>query len=794
MNPLSPFTYFRRHKRHTALLLSLIGLATAGLYLMIALSWATFIEPMRLNSLLLTKFDVVLPVQDNELDSAVVAQVSANPDVAEVIPVSLYYGLSLPEVIGGESAWLSMLALREEDLSYVMDTCGATLIEGRLLEPRTNGMLLSKEVAATLGLQVGDIIYNSTDPNVYHNILEPMQVIGILESDVRLAIVSYEYLDGHELYKDMRSMILVVAQEGRQNSVEDFLGSEIQTARTDVWTLQGLNERMTREYRGTYQLIIPITSLVALATTLLVGAVNRIAFARRIPELGILRATGRSKQWLRRRLTLEIGLLAGVGWTIGIGLSWLILYVLKLTLFVPRGHELNVTALAPALPVLLVPASAAAFTRIGIGRILSQLDPIAVVERGELSLERRPRRRTLDVKSSPRPLASSTFYRRHIRRAVLLTGTMSLMIIAVAMLIFVFTAANDARQPELRNLSLMSAVRSRPGTQLDPGVASRVRTHPTVERVIPYFTSWDARFHVAIPPFGSMDIHPHGVYAEDMAYLVELYGLDLREGSLPSPRTNQIVISEAIAQNLDLQVGQVIGNPDHPAYADAPHLPAELVISGIFARPAAPEEENWLSFASLEFLESHEAFDIPHNNVFPMLIVPKPGQKANLDNWLENELASDDVQTITYSQQVAQARRQTRSMIQAMTLIESVIAVVAAVGLAILNHLYVSERQAEFGVLCALGHGRQRLVWRTTAEAAVTTGAGWGLSAILCLTGLLWLRFGVFTPLGLTLDLFNPTPWLLTMPIPIAVLSVSAGTIAWTLSKLDPVSIIERRA
>jgi len=42
MNPLSLFTYYRRHKRHTALLLSLIGLVTAGLYLMIALSWAIF--------------------------------------------------------------------------------------------------------------------------------------------------------------------------------------------------------------------------------------------------------------------------------------------------------------------------------------------------------------------------------------------------------------------------------------------------------------------------------------------------------------------------------------------------------------------------------------------------------------------------------------------------------------------------------------------------------------------------------------------------------------------------------
>jgi len=793
MNPLSVWTFYRRHKRHAMLLLSLISLVTAGLYLMVALSWAIFIEPVRLNRMFLTKFSVVLPEHGNELDPAVVAQVLANPDVAEVIPTTMYYGLSLPQVMGGESAWLNMLALMEEDLAYVMERCGATLTEGRLLEPRTNGIMLSKEVAANLGLQVGDLIHNAIDPKAYINILEPMQVVGILESDVRLAIVSYEYLEGHELYSDMLSMILVVARDGRQDVVQDFLRSEIQTTRTDVWTLQGLNERMTREYRQTYWLLIPITTIVALATTLVVGAVNRIAFARRIPELGILHAAGHSKKWLTRRLTIETGVLAGVGWAMGIGLSWLILCVLKLAVFAPRGHDLNVTALAPAVPVILIPASVVGFTRIGVDRILSQLDPVAVVERGELSLEGEQQRGTTDSKSSPKPLASSTFYRRHIRRAVLLTGTMSLMIVAVVMVIFVFAAANDARQAELRNLSRMSEVRPRPGSRLDPGVAAQVGTHPTVERAIPYFTSWDARFHISIPPFGSMDIHPYGVYAEDMAYLVKLYGLELEEGRLPSPRSNELVIAEAVAQNLDLQVGEVIGDPDHPAYPGAPNLPVQFVITGIFARPTAPEEENWLSFVSLEFLESHEAFNIPASFVFPLIVVPKAGQKAALDDWLENELASDDVRVFTYPQQVAQARRQTRSLIQAMTLIESVIAIVAAIGLAVLNYIYVSQRQSEFGVLHALGHGRLRLVWRTVAETAFATGIGWGLSVIVCLIGLLYLRFGVFTPLGLTLNLFNPTPWLFTLPIPVTVLAVTGATIARTLSKLDPVSIIERK-
>jgi ABC-type antimicrobial peptide transport system permease subunit len=127
-------------------------------------------------------------------------------------------------------------------------------------------------------------------------------------------------------------------------------------------------------------------------------------------------------------------------------------------------------------------------------------------------------------------------------------------------------------------------------------------------------------------------------------------------------------------------------------------------------------------------------------------------------------------------------------------LLESVIAIVAAIALAVLNHIFASQRKAEFGVLHALGHHRLRLVWRTIRETLFTTGIAWGFSAILFLIGLVYLQYGVFQPLGLRLDFLNITPWLFTLPIPIAVLAATTAMMARTLSKLDPVSILERRS
>ena len=51
----------------------------------------------------------------------------------------------------------------------------------------------------------------------------------------------------------------------------------------------------------------------------------------------------------------------------------------------------------------------------------------------------------------------------------------------------------------------------------------------------------------------------------------------------------------------------------------------------------------------------------------------------------------------------------------------------------------------------------------------------------------------VYGPRGLTLDFFDAAPWLLTLPIPLAVTLASVGTIARMLSRLDPVAVVERR-
>jgi len=415
---------------------------------------------------------------------------------------------------------------------------------------------------------------------------------------------------------------------------------------------------------------------------------------------------------------------------------------------------------------------------------------VAIVERGELSLEEARSGRTAHVRtgSLAHPLASMTFYRRHKGQAAVLIGAMALMIVGTAIFIFGLETFDDARQPLLNHLRQVSLV-SPKSQPLETTMIAQIRAHPAVERAIPITVF--SPFGILMPPIApNYPLEAYSVTAEDMAYLAKLYGLEIAEGHLPRPNTNDIVIPWTVAQNRGVRVGDVIGDRAHPIYPDAPTLPSKLVVSGILAPAQNSTDDIWLSFISREFAEKYPG---SWKTDLSLIVVPKAGQKAALDAWLESQMDGDRYLVFTYSNQQALFQRQASTLLFSLTLVESIIALVAALALTGLNTIFITQRQAEFGVLSALGFGRLQLVGRIMRETLFTTGAAWLVTVLGCAVILIGFQYGVFAPAGVKFDFFNLTPWFYTLPVPVAVLVVSAGAIAWMLSRLDAVAIIERR-
>jgi ABC-type lipoprotein release transport system permease subunit len=366
MNPLSPLTYYRRHKRQALMLTALMALAVMGLYLLIGLMQESYITPEYTINRYLSNFSLVQPDLGTTLDPAVAAQIRTHPGVAQVLPQN-NVEIAVPNV-GGLAFYFRLLGLQETDMDTVLAQSGVTLVRGQLPQPRTNGVALSQEIVTALGLEIGDTFdWTKDEDNTafarYVNIVSPLKVVGILEGSVRLGILSFEYLDSHERYRDLaRYGVLVIARPGREAVVDDFLRQTIRSSRTDVYTHKLLEEAAARAQAMLYVLFTPIVLLVTAAITLVVGAINQLAFMRRLPEFGTLHAVGRSKGWLVRRLTLETAGLAVAGWALGILASLGGMAVLSAAVYAPKGFACNPLQVMALVLVVPMPLAVIGFT------------------------------------------------------------------------------------------------------------------------------------------------------------------------------------------------------------------------------------------------------------------------------------------------------------------------------------------------------------------------------------------------------------------------------------------------
>lgn len=788
MNPLSPLTYYLRHKRSALLLIALICLATVGLYLMVSVVDSI---PAHVQFTYLSKVSRVYPSGGGSLEPGVASQIETHPDVARVIPSNGLL-ISPPSLDNNDS--LRLLGVSQEDAQYLLTRSGVRLKEGRMFEPRTNEIVLSEEVVRALGLELGDEIERSVNDVYYARVPAPLMLVGILEGDptvnegpsVRMGLASYEYLGAHELFAPRPVNLLVAAREGRKDAVDEFLETTVASVRTGTETYREVTQLMAWAQREFYIMFGIVNCLLSVVVALVVGVINRIALAQRVSELGLLHAVGYHKNRIVRRITLETAVVTVIGWGVGIALSLAALYGLKTSLYYARGMELDLANLMPLVFVVPIPVVVIAFAAFSVKRILAQFDAVAIIERGKLSAEEDGRKQTTK-RSTPRPLSPRTFYSRHRRRGIMLVVSIALMILGVAFPVFIMLATLDAMEPDYGYLRYVGEVAPRAGGEVDPGVAVQIRSHPAVARVI---QTMALALQVLVPPSGGSGVSIYGVSEGDLPMLMDLFDLQIVEGRLPHPRSNEIVISRVTALNRGLHVGDAIGRPveesngeDNPMIVD--DIPTEMVIVGLLSR-----DDIWLGFTSLEYLQSHE---LTTSRSHRLLVVPEAGRKGELDAWLEESVASAQTRVYTYDAERGEFAEMMRMIMVLFAAVESIIAIVAAVALAALNYIFFAQRRDEFGILHAIGRSRPWLVFRTVKETGSVVGLAWLVGAAACVLGLIVFQALVYTPRGLNLDFSSFAPWLFTVPIPLAVVVGGAGTIARTLRRLDPVAIIERR-
>ncbi len=798
MNPLSPITYYLRHKGSALLLISLISITTILVYVMIAVVDSTSLINAEVSYL--KHVSIAFPEGDT-FEPGVVSQIQLNENTDRVIPEN---GRSIRQPTWPIPFRVMLLGIPEEELPYLVGQYEMRLKDGRLPAPRTNEFVLTEEVARAIGLQLGDQIDESIDFELFSGIQEPMVLVGILEADpdtatglnARVGFASYEYFDSHELYSPgIDRGVLVVPKDGRQADLNQFIETEIFSP-YHTWTDTYENEVQlwSADRAGLLAAFGFINVVVAFGAAVIVGIVNQIGVTQRLPELGMLNALGYSKKRLIRRLSIETAVISGLSWVVGLGLSFGVLLWLKSGFYYDKGMELDLWNPNPFWFVLPVPLIVIFMSAMKIVRVFKRFDPISIVERGKLSTEAQALKGNPETIVGAGALSALTFYRRHRRRGItILVGT-ALAIMIITLPTFVATALLDAVKPDMAHLQYVSEVIPYRSATIDPGVMAQIKVSPMVERVIPARRS---TIDMAIPLGDKGYASVYGIGENNMTYLMDMFGMELREGRLPQARSNELVLAEAIAANHGFEVGDTIGVPYRIAGSGSYYStdPTDMVVVGIMASQAnqievgqALSKNMWLGFASIAFMENFEDAFFP-----TAFIIPAAGRKAELDTWLEESIASPQTFVTTYGAQISAFEEDMRLRTTTMTGIEISIVVIAGIAMGTMNYISLAQRHEEFGVLYALGHSRKWLVQRAIKETGSIVGLAWLIGAGVYGLLLLTAHFTIFAPKGIALNLLDPLPWLFTFPVPLIIIFVSSGTVIRAVSKLDVVATIERR-
>ncbi|GAB4195034.1 MAG: hypothetical protein OHK0022_11470 [Roseiflexaceae bacterium] len=383
----------------------------------------------------------------------------------------------------------------------------------------------------------------------------------------------------------------------------------------------------------------------------------------------------------------------------------------------------------------------------------------------------------------PDPLALGHYYRRNLRRVVPILLILVLSFFGIALPAVIVNSLRDAPRQILRIYEHMALVW--PNTLygyevLDAGQLRRLPGTGAVYPVTVEETFWPTLVGEAqggIPAFG--------LRQADLATLMPLLDARLAAGRLPQPYTPELAIHTAVAQSRGLAIGDTI-DPDE----DSEDLDERFVIVGLIDGPVP------LVLLNREYLLAVSPVHGRGQRDEAWMVVAQPTPDGasgypELERALR-ALPSERFVVRSYQNQLELVEDINSSLDTVLVVLTLVIVSVLTLAIALLHYVYVMRRMGEFGILLALGMGRNRLIRRALLETMVLIGVAWVIGLALAELACGGLNL-LLASRGIALTTLEPRVLLLSVPLALGSGLSCLLTLLWQLTRLDPVSIIEHR-
>jgi len=270
-----------------------------------------------------------------------------------------------------------------------------------------------------------------------------------------------------------------------------------------------------------------------------------------------------------------------------------------------------------------------------------------------------------------------------------------------------------------------------------------------------------------------------GMKRDDLEYFLNKLGAERVEGRLPESGKPEVVISEPVARNLGLKLGDNLLSPD----TQEMYSPLPVKVVGI------AQTSEWLMFNDITYQQENHFPPIENVLVFGKDLETQD----KIDRWAYEEFRGERAQVLAYFQLEENTQEMFSILYRILDVVIGTLVLVITFMMGMQMNIYQSQRLVEFGLLQAIGYTKRQLIQRVFLETAIVIVSGWLLGVGSALLLLNVVKRILMDPRAFALNTLDQVSILYTVPIPIAITIVAVLTVTRRFRKFDPVGVVERR-
>jgi ABC-type lipoprotein release transport system permease subunit len=271
-----------------------------------------------------------------------------------------------------------VLALEQQDMRFFVERMGGGSINGRFPEAGEPGVIISRNLAKNLKLELGSVLLKPEDMTYFSP--NEVKVVGIVDNPNWFVLAPVEYYRLHH-FPPIDVLLVFAKDASQQPSLDAWAMERFKGMNARLFTYAELEKQADTMFTILYQILNVVIGTLVIVITIMMGMLMNIYLTQRTEEFGLLQALGYSRRSILTRVVIETFLTVMGGWVLGLVVAFGLLNLVRVQLFDPSAFAVDTLDRQAYLYTIPIPIAIMITAFVTVWLKFRTFDPVGVVER-----------------------------------------------------------------------------------------------------------------------------------------------------------------------------------------------------------------------------------------------------------------------------------------------------------------------------------------------------------------------------------------------------------------------------